>query len=247
MFEWYWFFLFYLVTFHISSVVFSLYVHRTIGHGLFKISKPLEYIFRLILWLGGNLGPRWAETYAARHRKHHRTSDTSADPHSPYHMSLKEMCNSWHMDPDDVKKYCPEISTPNDWIQRVLYEKYQFLGPWVLHIVALVLFGPIGFAVSIALKLATRKWLGVFLGNFATHKIGFTYAGNRFAGDQSKNIFPLGILLGGEELHANHHNHPRSSNFKKRWFEIDTGYIYAMILSKFRLLTIISQQPNTNL
>lgn len=238
MFEWYWFFLFYIIMLHISSVATSLYVHRTIGHGLFEISKPLEYVFRFILWTNESIGPTWAETYASRHRKHHGTSDTERDPHSPYQMSFKQICQPWKVNWDDVKKYCPEIKTPDDWMQKTMHEQYRYLGPWFLHAVAFVLFGLTGFLLSILIRESTKSWLGVWLGVFATHKVGFSYAGNRSNGDRSKNIFPIGILLAGEELHANHHNYPKSPNFRRRWFEVDIGYIYAIILAKCGLLKI---------
>lgn len=238
MFDWYWYFLFYAIMFHLGSVAFSLYVHRTIGHGHFVLSKPLEYLFRIILWTSGKLGPRWAQTYASRHRKHHVTSDTADDPHSPYCMSFKEMCQPWRVDSGDYKKYCADIKTPDDWMQKNLHEKYNFLGPWVLHAVSFILFGIVGGLLSILIKEITKPWLSVFIGNYATHKIGFSYAGHRSPNDQSKNLFPIGILLAGEELHNNHHNHPRSPNFSYRWFEFDLGYTYAKIFSVLGLLKI---------
>lgn len=238
MFEWYWFFPFYLLLFHVTSVSYSLYLHRAVAHGHFKISKSLEYVFRFILWTGEFLGPRYAEAYSSRHRKHHKTSDTAQDPHSPFYMSLSEMCQPKLLDEKDVAKYCPDVKTPDDWMQRTLHEKYRHVGPWLVHFIALVLFGVVGALLSIGVRQLTKKWMGSFMGNYATHKIGFTYAGNHFKHDQSKIIFPIGILLGGEELHANHHNHPRSPTFKQKWFELDIGYVYAIILSKFNLLEI---------
>lgn len=238
MFEWYWVFLFYLLLFHITSVSYSLYLHRAVAHGHFKISKPLEYVFRFILWTGEFLGPRYAEAYSSRHRRHHKNSDTDQDPHSPFYMSLKEMCGPKSIIEEDVIKYCPDVKTPNDWMQRTLHEKYRTLGPWVVHFIALVLFGIPGAIVSILIRASTKQWLLNFTGNYATHKIGFSYAGNRFEFDKSKIIFPIGIIMAGEELHANHHNYPRSPNFRQKWFELDIGYVYAIVLSKFNLLEI---------
>lgn len=242
MFDWYWFFAFYLLVLHIKLAVHTIYIHRTIGHGLFVVSKPLEYVFRFILWTGGQLGPRWAETYAGRHRKHHATSDGEEDPHSPYSMSLREMCTQWKVDPEDAKKYCPEVSTPNDWMQRNMHEKYAKYGPWFLHLVALTLFGVIGLALSILMRYLTKDWLAVFLGNYANHKYGFSYAGHRHPTDKSKNLFPLGILLAGEELHNNHHNYPKEPKFSRYWFEFDLGYVYAKILCYLGLLQIKKEQ-----
>ena len=233
MFDWQWYFVYYLIHLHIGAAAFSIYVHRTIGHGHFTIlSKKLEYVLRFIIWLPGELSYRWAETYACRHRIHHGASDTEKDPHSPYWKTFKQLCQPWIFDPEDAKKYCPEIKTPNDWMQRVMFEKYRHLGPWVRHLLAGILFGPIGLVLSILVRYATKQWLGVFIGNYMNHKIGFNYAGHRSPQDRSKNVFPLGILLAGEELHNNHHNYPKSPKFSKYWFEIDIGYFYARIFEK---------------
>jgi stearoyl-CoA desaturase (delta-9 desaturase) len=241
MFEWYWFFAFYVMIFHSVAVTHSLYLHRTLAHNMFKLSKPLEYFFRVVLWLVMSQPKThdWAQFYAAMHRKHHATSDTAEDPHSPHHQTFKQMCRLKYMSHEDLIKYAPDVRTPNDWIQKVLHEKYRYAGPLVLLLLTLWLFG-VGAVVAyfIIRKITSGRRLDAFLGNYANHKFGFRYAGNRVKHDRSTILFPIGILLAGEELHANHHNNSKSPNFRLRWFEFDMGYVYAVILSKFKLLTI---------
>lgn len=222
-------------------VAHSIYVHRGIGHGLFTFSKSLDRFFRVVLWLGGRLGPNWAETYASRHRKHHHYSDTELDPHSPYHKTLKELLKPWHAKQEDIDRFCPEVKTPEDWIQKVLVEKYRKFGPWVISIVAGVLYGWQGFLISTFIEQVIANWVGIFLGTYALHKYGFTYAGNKGA-DKSRNHFPIGIYFGGEELHANHHNDRWCANLRHFWFEVDIGYLYAILLEKLGLLTITGKQ-----
>jgi stearoyl-CoA desaturase (delta-9 desaturase) len=142
------------------------------------------------------------------------------------------------VDDQDIKKYCPDITTDDDWMQRVLVEKYRHLGPWVWHIVSLMLFGPVGFILSLIARYTTKDWLGVFLGNYANHKYGFEYAGHRHPTDRSKNMMPWGLFMAGEELHNNHHNYPLDPSFARYWFEFDLGYAYAKILSYMGLLKI---------
>ena len=242
MFEWYWFFAFYLLILHIKLAVHTIYVHRTIGHGMFIVSTPLEYVFRFILWTGEAIGPKWAESYAVRHRKHHVVSDTPEDPISPHHYTLREIIRYYKtlkpVDPEEVKKYCPEITTHDDWMQRVLIGKYRRLGPWVWHIAALILFGIAGLVLSIVVRYLTKDWLGIYLGNYINHKYGFEYAERRHPTDKSKNIVPWGLFMAGEELHTNHHNHSLDPSFARYWFEIDLGYVYAKILSYTGLLQI---------
>jgi fatty-acid desaturase len=94
----------------------------------------------------------------------------------------------------------------------------------------------------LVLHLLTKNWLGVFIGNYAFHKFGFEYAGHKNLNDKSKNLFPIGILLGGEELHNNHHNMPYRPNYRHRWFEVDIGYVYAKIFEIFGLLKISKEK-----
>lgn len=236
MFEYYWYWLFYAVYFHLQVMTSSIYVHRGLGHKHFTFTPIFSHVCRFLLWLDRRSGPQWMETYASRHRKHHVTSDTSEDPHSPFHMTFGEMIKGWKVNDIDVQKYSPEIKTPNDWIERNLYLPHRNIGPWALHFIATVLFGWQGFLFSLLMRVSTANWLPIFLGNYATHKIGFSYPHKEKTSDQSKIIFPIGFVLLGEELHANHHLNPGSVNFAKRWFEIDFGYVYAKIFAKIGLL-----------
>jgi stearoyl-CoA desaturase (delta-9 desaturase) len=211
---------------------------------MFKLSKPLEYFFRFVLWLSMVLPQtqRWDQLYAAKHRKHHVTSDTVADPHSPYHQTFKQMTRPF-FDPKDIEKYSAGVETPNDWMQKVLQEKYKRLGPLIMILLTFWLFGIGGVIISLVMHFSTANHhLETFIGNYANHKLGFRYAGNRFRHDRSTILFPLGILLAGEELHANHHNNPGSPSFRNRWFELDMGYVYAVIFSKLGLLEIIERK-----
>lgn len=237
MFEWYWVFLYTLVVNHIIHACHSIYVHRTIAHRYFVLNKSLDTFFRLVIWLNGRMGPSWAETYASRHRKHHRTSDTINDPHSPHYYTMKQMIAPWEVNWEEAKYYCPTTKTPDDWIQKVLVEKYKKLGPWVVSLVAGILFGWQGLIISAIIEQACGTWLITLIGNWSFHKVGFTYAGNK-GDDRSRIMFPLGIYFGGEELHANHHNDQASPNFAHRWFEIDIGYQYARLFEKMGLLEI---------
>jgi len=238
MFNWYWVFLFILIHIHLIHAAHSIYLHRGVSHGFFTVKKPLEYAFRFILWTDKRLGSRWAETYVSRHRKHHATSDTAQDPHSPHHMTWKEMRSSWYMDPEEVKKYCPDIKTPNDWMQRTLHEKYHNYGPWFVCALAGILFGLGGLVVMIVWQYLLEKFsIFLYVGNVMSHKNGFQYTGNH-GPDQSTNLFPIGILFGGEELHNNHHFYPGDANYRHKWFEFDVGYAYATIFEKLGLLKI---------
>jgi fatty-acid desaturase len=213
----------------------SLYLHRSIGHGYYTVKHPLDYIFRVILWTTEKLGPKWAETYTSRHIKHHATSDSLEDPHSPLHMTIKELCQSWTVDPNDVAKYSPNVKTPDDWMQRNLHEKYRKYGSWTLYLLCFILYGFWGFVIMYAWRLLTNNWFSIVASNWLFHSVGFTYAGNKGT-DRSRNLFPIAILQSGEELHANHHNRPKDAKFSQRWFEFDMGWVYIKIFEKLGLI-----------
>lgn len=230
--EWFW--VYWLINFHISGVAFTLYMHRGIGHRMCTFSPFASHILRFILWIGSKLGPQYVETYAVKHRKHHACSDSPDDPQSPFYLTFRQQISPWKLNEEDLRN--SDIRSPNDWIERTLYIPYYKHGHWVVHLIAGLFFGIWGFVLSYVVRMATYRWLGITLGNILFHKIGFTYAGNKHPTDRSRNLLPWGILMAGEELHANHHNDSTNPNYRQRWFEIDIGYIYACILSKLGML-----------
>jgi len=61
--------------------------------------------------------------------------------------------------------------------------------------------------------------------------------------DASTNIVPWGILIGGEELHNNHHAYGTSAKLSSRWYEFDLGWTYIRILEFFRLADVRKVAP----
>lgn len=241
MFEWYWVFVFIAVWFHLSVMSVSLFLHRYIGHRYYEMHKSLQFVFRFILWANERLSPGWVESYVTKHMKHHAYSDTEKDPQSPHHKTLTEMCQPFVYDYSDVKKYAPHAKTPDDWMQIYMHEKYQKFGSVFLYVLCFVLFGFLGFSIFFLWRKLTHRWIGVFFGDWIVHKFGFTYAGNK-GSDKSVILFPIGILLSGEDLHANHHNRPQDVKFSQRWFEFDLGWAYINIFEKLGLITFRNKQ-----
>lgn len=227
MFDLTWFWLYYILWFHFKNVLFSLYMHRGIGHRMIIFSPRFSHFCRFWLWVSELTGPRYVETYYTRHTDHHRYADTKKDPHSPYHMNVKQLVNPWGYDMETLSK--SPLKTPTDWMQRNVYDPYRRCGKWIAFLIPGILFGPWGFILAWAIYSLTEPWLSILSGNWAFHKIGFTYEKNKNKIVKSRNIFPIGFLFAGEELHTNHHNYPNSINYRRRWFEFDIGYVYALI------------------
>jgi stearoyl-CoA desaturase (delta-9 desaturase) len=188
---------------------------------------------RFWLWLTtGMITRQWV----AIHRKHHRFSDQEGDPHSPH------VHGFWNILGRGVMYYVREgkntqtmISygkgTPNDWIERKLYTPYNFYGILLMLIIDLVLFGPWGLLIW-GIQLAWIPFWAAGVINGVGHWWGYKNGDTR---DQSTNIVPWGILIGGEELHSNHHLEPANPKLSRRWFEFDIGWMWFNLFKFVRL------------
>ena len=237
MFSWQSCIITFFIVWHILGCTYSIYVHRGIGHRYFSFHPVLEHFFRFYLWLClGFSYHNWMQHWAAKHRKHHRYSDTQNDPNSPHYYTLKEMLDVSHNDPtrcnyispEDIQLYAPDVTTVNDWLENNLYRPYRRLGMIVLWILFTVFFGFLGFVIG-ALIFYQSQNLGIIIGNYLVHKVGFRYEKNRGA-DQSRILCPIGIFFGGEEIHTHHHNDPSKPYFTKYWWEFDSSWFYSRIL-----------------
>jgi stearoyl-CoA desaturase (delta-9 desaturase) len=184
---------------------------------------------RFWLWMTtGMITRQWV----AIHRKHHRFSDQEGDPHSPHVFGI------WNILSRGVMYYVREgkntqtmlnygKGTPNDWIERKLYTPYNFYGILLMLIIDLVLFGPWGLLVW-GIQLAWIPFWAAGVINGVGHWWGYKNGDTR---DQSTNIVPWGILIGGEELHSNHHLEPANPKLSRRWFEFDIGWMWFKLFS----------------
>ena len=220
-----------LILTHITIVCVTLFLNRSQAHKGIEFHPILSHFMRFWLWLTtGMITRQWV----AIHRKHHRFSDVEGDPHSPH------VHGFWNILGRGVMYYVREgkntqtimsygKGTPNDWIERKLYTPYNFYGILLMLIIDLVLFGPWGLLVW-GIQLAWIPFWAAGVINGVGHWFGYKNGDTR---DQSTNIVPWGILIGGEELHNNHHINPASPKLSRRWFEFDIGWMW---LSLFRLI-----------
>ena len=231
----------FIIVWHITATIQSIYVHRAIAHTYIRYNPIIESLFRIWLWLIVAFNwPGWAKHFATHHRKHHRYADLKNDPHSPVHQTLKGLIKAdTHMLPEsdhyvskeEYEKYAGNVTIHNDTLEHIFW-KFPNLGV-VLHIIIqTLLFGITGFVVGIIYAIFRDTFIA-FVGKWILHKVGFNYANT--GNDNSKILFPITFLLGGEELHTNHHNDASRRNFAVRWFEFDIGYWYCRLLVTFKL------------
>ena len=237
-----------LVLTHITIQTVTVYLHRTLSHRALYLHPIASHFFRFWNWLTTGMN---GKEFAAVHRKHHAKVDTEEDPHTPVFFGLH---SPWKIIVwvffVGVRKYVAEArnkettdeygaGTPNDWIERNLYVPHNFLGVGILlGIINVFLFGLPGLIIWGVQAL----WIPVFatgIINGLGHRFGYT---NYDINDPrypnvaySTNISPVGILIGGEELHNNHHAHPASPFFAHKWWECDWGSVTIRLLCLLRL------------
>lgn len=222
-----------LVVTHITILCVTLFLHRGQAHKGFVFHPILEHFMRFWLWLTtGMITRQWV----AIHRKHHRFSDVEGDPHSPHvHGFWNILCRGVMYYVQEGKNTQTIMSygkgTPNDWIERKLYTRYNFYGIFLMLAIDLALFGAWGLLVW-AVQIAWIPFWAAGVINGVGHWFGYKNGDTR---DQSTNIVPWGILIGGEELHNNHHINPASPKMSRRWFEFDIGWMWFKLFEFVKL------------
>jgi stearoyl-CoA desaturase (delta-9 desaturase) len=223
----------------IASV--TLYLHRNQAHNAMELHPIASHFFRFWLWLTtGIVTKEWV----AVHRKHHAKCETEEDPHSPivagisrvffggYFLYRKEAAKQ-----ETLARYGQ--GTPDDWLERHLYSKHSGLGLLLALALNLALLGWVGGIIWLVQVIWIPLWAAGVI-NGIGHYWGYRNYETR---DASRNIFPLGFFIGGEEMHNNHHGHASSARFAHKWYEFDIGWMYIRILQFFGLAKVKKVAP----
>lgn len=222
-----------LIVTHITIVCVTLYLHRGQAHRGIEFHPVVEHFMRFWLWLTtGMVTKEWV----AIHRKHHRYTETEGDPHSPHVYGIwRVLFGGALLYKNAAKNYAMVeaygVGTPNDWIEKNLYTKYSKLGFTLLLILNTLLFNGWGIVIWL-IQMAWIPFWAAGVVNGIGHYFGYRNSDTK---DKSKNIIPLGFIIGGEELHNNHHDTPASPKLSRKWFEFDIGWMWLNILIKFNL------------
>ncbi len=226
---------------HVTIAAVTIYLHRHSAHRALDLHPAISHIFRFWLWLTtGMVTKEWT----AIHRKHHAKCETPEDPHSPQTRGIREvffrgaeLYRAEAKNQDTLDRYGK--GTPDDWMERNLYTRYSWEGVGLMLAVNLVLFGALGATIW-AVQMA---WIPIMAAG-VINGIGHYWGYRDFAtADASTNIVPWGVLIGGEELHNNHHAYGSSAKFSSRWYEFDLGWTYIRILETARLAKVRRLAP----
>ena len=226
--SWWQIVLFTLVTTHITIVAVTVFLHRAQAHRALELGPVPSHFFRFWLWLStGMVTKEWV----AIHRKHHARCETADDPHSPVAHGLRtvllrgsELYRAEAKVEETLRKYGHH--TPDDWLERRVYSRYTWQGVGLLLILDLLLFGAIGATVW-AVQMAWIPVTAAGIINGLGHAWGYR---NFESPDASTNLSPIGLIIGGEELHNNHHTYPTSAKLSVKRYEFDIGWGYIRLL-----------------
>ena len=231
-----------LVLTHITIAAVTIFLHRHQAHRALDLHPIASHFFRFWLWLTtGMVTKEWA----AIHRKHHAKCETAEDPHSPQVLGINKVL--WggvflyvkeSYNKDTMERY--GHGTPDDYMERNLYSAHAILGLVLMGAINVFLFGLIPGLLILATQIVWIPFWAAGVINGVGHWFGYR---NFDAADASTNIVPWGILIGGEELHNNHHSHATSAKLSSKWYEFDIGWMYICILESLGLATVKKVAP----
>ena len=229
--------LFIVIAGHITNACVTLFLHRAQTHRAVKLHGLAAIPMRFWLWLTTAIVTK---EWVACHRKHHAFADREGDPHSPVIEGLRNIVLKGAFyyrravrQPGMLEKYGK--GTPADVLERVLFTPLNWLGITVMLAADLYLFGVFVGAIVWAVQMMWIPFWAAGIINGVGHALGYR---NHEVKDESRNISPVAIWLGGEELHNNHHADPHSARFSQKWWEFDVGWMYLRLLSVFGLAKI---------
>lgn len=226
---------------HITIAGVTIYLHRCQAHRALDLHPIASHFFRFWLWMTtGMVTKQWA----AVHRKHHAKCETEDDPHSPVTKGIKkvfwegaELYRTEAKKQETMDKY--GHGTPDDWLEHNVYTKHSAKGVALMLIIDLALFGIAGLAVW-AVQMVWIPITAAGIVNGIGHYWGYR---NFDCSDAATNIFPLGIIIGGEELHNNHHTFGTSAKLSSKWYEFDIGWMYIRMMEMVGLAKVKKVAP----
>ena len=222
-----------LIVTHITIICVTLFLHRSQAHRGIEFHPILSHFMRFWLWLTtGMVTKQWV----AIHRKHHQKSDVEGDPHSPHVFGIWKVLFKgaalYHTASKDkamIDSY--GVGTPDDWMERNVYTKHSRLGITLLLVINLLCFSWVGLLIWAIQMIWIPFWAAGVI-NGLGHWIGYK---NGKTNDDSRNISPWGIIIGGEELHNNHHLSSANPKLSRNWFEFDIGWMWLTIFRYLKL------------
>lgn len=230
-----------LICTHITIAAVTIFLHRSQAHRALELHPIISHFFRAWLWLTTGMDTR---AWTAIHRKHHAKCETIDDPHSPQVLGLSqvmlegaELYKAEAKNQETIERYGK--GTPDDWLELNVYRPHSGKGYFITLALNIFLLGIPGITVW-AIQMAWIPFFAAGIINGVGHYTGYR---NFECPDAATNVSPWGILIGGEELHNNHHTYPTSAKMSVKWWEFDIGWMYIKTMSLLGLATVKRLPP----
>jgi stearoyl-CoA desaturase (delta-9 desaturase) len=226
-----------LVLTHITIVAVTVFLHRHQAHRALDLHPAVSHFFRLWLWLTTGMVTR---EWAAIHRKHHAKVETPEDPHSPQVLGINRVL--WggvflyvkeSRNRETIERY--GHGAPDDWLEHNVYSRFVKFGLTLMGLADVILFGIVPGTLIFLTQIVWIPFWAAGVINGIGHFWGYR---NWSTQDASTNIVPWGILIGGEELHNNHHAFTTSAKLSNKWYEFDIGWMYIRLLEALKLAKV---------
>ena len=234
-----------LILTHITIASVTIFLHRYQAHNALTLHPAVSHFFRLWLWLTTGITTK---EWVAVHRKHHAKCETREDPHSPQEEGIWRVLfggvilyKQAARDKDTLDRYGK--GTPDDWLERNVYARHTWAGIFIMLAMDLFLFGTAGLVIFAVQMVWIPFWAAGVI-NGLGHYVGYR---NCETPDASRNLTPIGILIGGEELHNNHHAYAQSARLSNKWWEIDIGWLYIKTLALLGLARVRRVAPKVQI
>jgi stearoyl-CoA desaturase (delta-9 desaturase) len=234
-----------LITTHLTIAGTTIFLHRAQAHRSVDLGAIPSHFFRFWLWLSTGMVTR---EWVAIHRKHHAKCETEEDPHSPQTRGIDtvlwrgaELYRAESKNRETITKFSHGV--PDDWVERNLYTRFSWQGVGIMLLINVALFGGLGLTVWAVQMLWIPFWAAGVI-NGLGHFWGYR---NFEAQDASTNLSPWGLIIGGEELHNNHHTYPTSAKFSVKKYEFDIGWVYISLMQKIGWAKVKKVAPRLQL
>lgn len=224
----------------VQMIGITIGYHRLFSHRSFKTSRTFQFLLACLGCSASQSGPSW---WVARHRHHHRSSDTAADVHSPVAHGFWWSHSGWILstasdgtDVDSVKdlRRLPEIR----WLDR-----YFWVPPLVLAVLCFVLGGWSGLIWGFLISTVLSHHA-----TFTVNSVCHIWGRRRYeTTDASRNNFLVALITLGEGWHNNHHHYQSSAKQGVRWWEIDVSYYLIRLMAWARLVWNVRTPPRVKL
>ena len=225
---------------HITIIGVTVFLHRHQAHRALEMHPAVSHFFRFWMWLTTGMATR---EWVAVHRKHHDKVEGQDDPHSPWRFGISkvlwegsELYSVETACEDTVRSYGQ--GTPDDWLEHHVYAKSKSSGIVLMLLIDVGLFGWMGLTVW-AVQMLWIPFFAAGVINGLGHWAGYR---NFNTADRSTNLGPIGLLIGGEELHNNHHAYAGSARMSSKWWEFDAGWLYICVLERLGLARVNRQK-----